>query len=47
MRYTYGYGSDWGMMGGGLTLFCVITWLVVIVDLILLGVWLWQQVSKK
>jgi len=42
----YGYGS-WGMMGGGMWLLCTITWLVVIVDLILVGVWLWQQVSKK
>jgi len=42
-----GYGYDgWGMMGGA-GLLGVITWLVVIVDLVLVGVWLWQQVSKK
>ena len=42
-----GYGYDgWGMMGGAGFL-GVITWLVVIVDLVLVGVWLWQQVSKK
>ena len=37
----YGEGS---MMGGG---WGTVTWLVVMVDLILLGVWLWQQISKK
>ncbi|HEY4490131.1 MAG TPA: hypothetical protein VJC12_02650 [Candidatus Paceibacterota bacterium] len=40
------YGS-WGMMNGGLGSFGFITWLVVLVDLILVGIWLWQQVTKK
>ncbi len=40
---NYGYGS---MMGGFGSL-GFITWLVVTIDLILLGVWLWQQISKK
>lgn len=40
-----GYGS-WGMMGG-VGLFGTITWLVIVVDLILVGIWLWQQISKK
>lgn len=31
----------------GVGAFGVITWLVVIVDLVLAGVWLWQQVTKK
>ena len=45
--FMMGYGYDgWGMMGGA-GLLGVITWLVVIVDLVLVGVWLWQQVSKK
>ncbi len=35
----YGYG-----MGGGLSL---ITWLVVMADLVLLGIWLWQGINKK
>lgn len=35
----YGMG-----MGGGLGL---LTWLVVMADLILVGIWLYQQVSKK
>ena len=47
MRYTYGYGSDWGMMGGDWSLLCVITWLVFVADGILLGIWLWQKISKK
>lgn len=34
----YGYG-----MGGGLG---ILTWLVVMVDLVLLGVWLYKQVQK-
>ena len=39
----YGYGD---MMGGG-GLVGVITHLVILVDLILVGMWLWQSVSKK
>lgn len=37
----YGYG---GMMTSGLGL---IFWLVLLVDLILLGIWLWKQIQKK
>jgi len=36
MMYGFGFG------GLGLLL-----WLVVFVDLVLAGVWLWQQVTKK
>jgi len=39
----YGYG---GMMSGA-GLLGAITWLVVVVDLILAGIWLWQNISKK
>ncbi len=42
----YGYGGSWGMMGGGST-FGIITWLVVIIDLILLGVWLFKKINQK
>ena len=38
----YGYG---GMTGGAGTL-GFLTWLVVIVDLVLLGVWLWKHIKK-
>ena len=41
----YGYGG-WNMMGGA-GVFGLITWAVVLVDLVLVGIWLWQQISKK
>ncbi|MCR4284027.1 MAG: hypothetical protein NUV64_01765 [Parcubacteria group bacterium] len=40
------YYGGWSMMGG-MGLFGLITWLVIIVDLILVGIWLWQHISKK
>ena len=42
------YGSDWGwgMMGGADGGLGFIIWLVVLVDLVLLGVWLWKQIKK-
>ena len=36
-----GYGYS-GMMGG----FGLITWTIVIIDLILLGIWLYKQINK-
>lgn len=36
----YGYGGGFALLG-------LLTWLAVLVDLTLLGVWLWKQVSKK
>ena len=39
----YGYG-DMAWSGGGLD---VLLWIVVFVDLVLLGVWLWKQINKK
>jgi len=43
-----GYYNDggWGMMGGA-GYFGLVTWLVVVIDLVLLGIWLWQHISKK
>ena len=41
----YGYGWN-GMMGGGYGLGTIL-YIVVLVDLILLGVWLWKKVSKE
>lgn len=41
----YGYGG-WDMMGSA-GIFGLLTWLVVLVDLVLVGIWLWQQISKK
>jgi len=39
----YGYGGPMG----GLSILGLLTWLVVLVDLALVGVWLRKQVSKK
>lgn len=36
----FGYG---GMMGGGLS---IIIHIVVVIDLILLGIWLYKQINK-
>lgn len=49
MGYGYdgGYGGGWGMMSGGVGLFGLLICLVILVDLILVGVWLWQHISKK
>jgi hypothetical protein len=38
----YGYGSM-----GGLGLLGLLTWLAVLVDLVLVGVWLWKHITKK
>lgn len=39
----YGYGGGLGGVG----IFTLLTWLVIFVDLVLVGVWLWQHISKK
>lgn len=44
MGYGYNYNGGWGMMGGAGVL-GFITWLVIIADLILLGLWLWKKVK--
>lgn len=36
----YGYG---GMMGGGLG---VVLWAIVLIDLVLVGIWLYKQINK-
>ena len=41
-----GYGNFGGMMGG-FGFLGVIFWIVLLIDLILLGVWLWKQIQKK
>lgn len=41
-----GFGSGFGLMGG-FGFFGGLVWLVVFVDLILVGIWLWQHISKK
>ncbi|GEM_PF-1424318 len=43
-----GYGYDsLGMMDGGMGIFGALFVLVVLVDLIFLGIFLWQKISKK
>jgi len=44
MMYRYGYS---GLMQGGGGVFMVLTWLVVLIDLILVGIWLWDKISKN
>lgn len=39
----YGYGS----MMGGAGLLISLVWLVLFIDLVLAGVWLWKQISKN
>lgn len=42
--------GNWGggyYMNSGFGTFITIFWWVVLIDLILLGVWLWKQVNKK
>lgn len=43
-----GYGT-WGgspMMGSGFGIIALLFWLVMFVDLILVGMWLWKQINK-
>ena len=40
----YGYGN--GMMGEA-GIFMLLTWIIVLVDLVLVGIWLWQHITKK
>jgi hypothetical protein len=46
MNYFWGGSGGWNMMGGT-GLVGTIIWLVIVIDLVLVGVWLWQQVTKK
>lgn len=40
----YGYGVGCGVLSG---VFGFTTWLVLLIDLVLLGLWLWRQVVKN
>lgn len=43
-----GYGNlGYNMMGFGFGVLATAFWLVILVDLILLGVWLWKQIQKR
>lgn len=43
-NWDYGQGGMMGTAGGGLAF---LLWLVVFIDLVLLGIWLWKQIVKK
>lgn len=34
-------------MMGGIGVYSTLIWFVILIDLILVGVWLWKQISKK
>ena len=38
---------NYGMMGGDAGIWGLLVTIVVFVDLVLVGVWLWQHISKK
>lgn len=43
-----GYGNwEYDSMMGGVGTLGFFIWFVVLVDLMLAGIWLWQQISKK
>lgn len=44
MGYWGNYG---GMMNSGFGVIAIIFWLVLLIDAILLGFWLWKQIQKK
>ena len=46
MDYGMWSGGLWGLMGGMSTIL-FLTWLILFIDLVLLGVWLWKQIDKK
>lgn len=41
------YGWNYENMMDGFAFFGGLVWIVVLVDLALLGIWLWQQIQKK
>lgn len=41
-----GFGNMMGW-GGGFSFWGFLIWLVILVDLVLLGAWLWKQIGKK
>jgi hypothetical protein len=44
--FMMGYGN--GMMGwGGAGILGLMFWIILFIDAILLGIWLWQQIQKR
>lgn len=46
MMYVYGYNS-YGGMHGGMNVLAPIVCLVLFIDLVLAGIWLWQHIDKE
>ncbi len=46
MNYGMWGSGLWGLLGGMSTI-AFLTWLILFIDLVLLGVWLWKQIDKK
>lgn len=42
-----GYWNGNGMGWGGLGILGLIFWIILFIDAVLLGIWLWQQIQKK
>lgn len=49
MMGNWGYGNmmGWGPSAGSGWWLGSIFWIVILVDLILVGVWLWKEIQKK
>ena len=41
-----GYGGFGNMMGQGFGILASALWIVVFIDLVLLGIWLWKKIQK-
>ena len=44
--FNGGYEGFGSMMGGGAGILCLIISIVVLIDLVLVGIWLWKQIKK-
>lgn len=42
----YGYGGGLGVASSA-NLLGLLTWLIIFIDFVLVGIWLWQQITKK
>lgn len=49
MMGPWGLGGmmNWGVGWGWIGFLGITFWLVVLIDLILLGIWLWKQIQRK
>jgi len=43
----FGNYGNYGNMMGGFGVIGSLLWIVILIDLILLGIWLWKQINKK